>query len=79
MELNNTHKAIILYLISAVCLLFYFYLESEEYRGNLIVQASATTVRDVGDLISYGLFKIVFLVSGLAIPVIVTYMLIREK
>jgi len=79
MEFKNSYKAIILYAISLICILLYLYIDNEEFKQRIASQGNSISVKGAGSIISYGLFKIIFITSGISIPIVVTYMLIRDR
>ncbi|MGF1555444.1 hypothetical protein [Paucihalobacter sp.] len=72
-------KIVRLYIISLLCIAFYFYLENSSEVPELVEFSNKLRYKGFATFFLTGLLKYGLLIIGLSMTIITTFMLIKEK
>jgi hypothetical protein len=72
-------KIVRLYIISLLCIAFYFYLEISSIISELVEFSNRLRYNGFGTFFLTGLLKYGLLIIGISMIIITTFMLIKEK
>lgn len=76
----KTFKIVGFYIIGLICLFSFFYIDNSENLENFLKKAdNFRTDLGFGFYAIIGFIKLTLLIAGISIPIILTFMLIRQK
>jgi hypothetical protein len=78
--MNKILKIVGFYFLGIICLVLYFYIDNSNELSIFLQKADRVKVNwGFGFYAIVGLLKLTSLIAGLAIPIILTFMLLRQK
>jgi hypothetical protein len=76
---KRTLKIVVMYLISFLCLVCFYYLETSSFLQDLMEESNSSITNEFRENMVSGLLKYTLLVIGASILLMTSFILIKEK